>query len=65
MNRHTSRGPAGYSLVEMLATLSILAVLVGLVTFGSEPPVDRAKLGRLLVERLRLLVTAHRAVEPG
>lgn len=48
MNRHTSRRPAGYSIVELLATLSILAVLVGLVSFGSSRPVDRAKLAHLL-----------------
>lgn len=48
MNRHTSPSPAGYSLVEMLATLSILAVLVGLVGFGSSQPVDREKVTRLL-----------------
>lgn len=54
MNRHTSHRLSGYSIVEMLATLSILAVLVGLVSFGSGRPVEKAKLARLLdlVERV-------------
>ncbi len=63
MNNHSNSARAGFSLIELVVTMTILAILVGVVSFRSGSVVEKGKVTKVLslIDTLKSACALHHA----